>query len=624
MDPINLSDECDPINTYSDYSDQLFSFLNAEERAERDSAKETVGNSDATELSRDQDRWFRQGITILSHYSRPLHFDLTTDDRTDLSQMFWQGVVVAILVGDDIVATAKVIDKIDEGGVRVQVYRDGESPSHYESLFAGTGSVDVAELYHPITYDRQREALHRIQSLPSTRLTKPSPKWSILIGQKRASFAARHYARSSQKDVELYSNQRQAEAIIRALTADHLACIQGPPGTGKTRVIVELVRRLVETGKTVLLVADSNPAADNALAGKSTRDSIDPTSLLNYDVHSDTSDGELSIFRENDRRSEHPAVIQWSEGNPLSVTNANVVVTTTNSAARLVDEIEKFDHAIVDEAGQATAPSTCVPYSIANTVILIGDQKQLPPYRNTRPTHSNSLRHLSLFEHFYEHDGVFGPQIGVQFDQQYRMHDEISDISSELFYGSSIETAIDYEPILDTSVRLYDVPPGSKSNHNEYDKGTSKRNYTEAYVCAHETKLLLDGGLSSGQIGIATPYGAQADTIENKLKETSVPDYRDITVDTIRGFQGSEREAMILSLTRSNSTDNVGFFATDDGDGPNRLNVGITRGKRNLTLVGDWDTLTPTNIFNELYDLATDRTNPIELDADLVNANLIP
>ncbi|WP_241431191.1 AAA domain-containing protein, partial [Halococcus thailandensis] len=126
-----------------------------------------------------------------------------------------------------------------------------------------------------------------------------------------------------------------------------------------------------------------------------------------------------------------------------------------------------------------------------------------------------------------------------------------------------------------------------------------------------EPNYLLEQGLDPHDIGIATPYRAQVRALNEALADVGIDaETREkIYYDTISGFQGSERTAMICSFVRSNRDGNVGFLESHDG--PNRLNVGLSRAKRHLTVIGDWSTLINHPLYEQLHDLLTKQTKPI-------------
>ncbi|QZY01151.1 AAA domain-containing protein [Halobaculum rubrum] len=420
----------------------------------------------------------------------------------------------------------------------------------------------LSPLLNPVPFERQTEALDALADTPMA---------AALAGAEPLTFEDDAKAASEPLDDEL--NQDQHIAVDHALLADRLFCIHGPPGTGKTRTLVEFVRRSVQAGRDVLVCADSNQAVDNLLVGSSTDDDADEGSLHAYGQH---GTDEFTIHRANARRSNNRVVrAHYGDGNSGS---ADVVATTNSSAGRLARE---FDVLVLDEATQATCASACVPLSRAEKVVLAGDHQQLPPYTAAEGPVSSRYG-SSLFEHVYADGGVY-EGVGVQLRTQYRMHRDVAYLPNRLFYGKSLRNG---QAVPELS--NHDTIAAHSFGGREERVNHSLRNPTEARFVAILVERLLDDGLDPVQVGVITPYTAQVDLVRDRLAD--VNDGDGVVVDTIDAFQGSEREAIVISFVRSNEAGDLGFLGRAD-DGPRRLNVAMTRAKRHCALVGDWNTL---------------------------------
>ncbi|WP_126665174.1 DEAD/DEAH box helicase [Haloterrigena salifodinae] len=374
-------------------------------------------------------------------------------------------------------------------------------------------------------------------------------------------------------------NEFQAEAAERALRAKHVYCIHGPPGTGKTRTLNAITRQVVAEGGRVLVCAHSNSAVDNLLVGDSTLESIETGSL--HELAQDpTWNLDVSIARAGSG-CENKVVDKHYVGEKPG--NANIVATTASAAADF--DKDEFDIAIIDEATQANIPSSLIPYVCSEKIVLAGDHKQLPPYKSTE-AEERPIR-VSLFEHFL---AIYDSGVRTMLRRQYRMNEEIAEFPSTTFYGGELQT--------DEINRMWTVPDepplmGINVNGEEEDAGVSKKNSREAKVVAKRVKDLREKGVPMGCIGIITTYRGQIDTIQDILDEYIEESTRFVTIDTIDSFQGSEREAIIVSFVRSNDTGESGFLTFPE-EGPRRLNVALTRAKKHLTLVGDFETLGKT------------------------------
>ncbi|MEF8788555.1 MAG: AAA domain-containing protein [Haloarculaceae archaeon] len=421
-------------------------------------------------------------------------------------------------------------------------------------LARGREGFALTELCNPVPYDRERAGVE----------AATESFGDVLAGRRPLTFADTAAAESEPMDPEL--NQEQGVAVEHALLADDLFCIHGPPGTGKTRTLVEVVRRAVDAGRDVLVCADSNQAVDNVVVGSSTADRADDRSLH---AHAQHGSGEFTLRRQNARRSAS-SLVRDRYG---STDERPDVVAATNSSAAALSRT--FDLVVVDEATQATFTATCIPLSKAEKAVLAGDHRQLPPFSSTEDP-PDSAYGESLFEHVYAEGGVY-EGVGVQLRTQYRMHRDVVYFPNRRFYDGSLRTGRDVPPLGGTAIEGFDI------GGTEVGDGHSTANPWEAGLVVRLVERLRGDGVPPEGIGVITPYTAQSELLRSRLDPA-------VEVDTVDSFQGSEKTAVVLSLTRSNPQGEVGFLGRP-ADGPRRLNVALTRAKRYLAVVGDWSTL---------------------------------
>jgi superfamily I DNA and/or RNA helicase len=194
--------------------------------------------------------------------------------------------------------------------------------------------------------------------------------------------------------------------------------------------------------------------------------------------------------------------------------------------------------------------------------------------------------HISLFEQIQNR---YGSEIIERLRIQYRMNGKIAGFVSEEFYEDSLLhgdnnrdwTVSDLKPI---------VAFDTNAHEQSHEESSSKYNEFEAGLVAKQVRLLQMNGLESSEIGVITPYTAQVGIISKALKEQDVHNPFGVKIDTVDSFQGSEREAIIVSFVRSNSYHASGFLEFPE-EGRRRLNVALTRAKKRLVLIGDFDTL---------------------------------
>lgn len=476
-----------------------------------------------------------------------------------------------------------------------------ETVTDINTTFSNAARIKVASTHNPVPFDRQKDAINALKQYPE--------RWGLLTGRTTATFNADANENSTAHDAELYTNHAQRRAIEHSLTADNIAVLHGPPGTGKTRVIIEIVRRLVEAGNCVLVTAPSNAAVDNVLIGATTSDhDVDERSLYHVASADRFSLGRLNT--DSDKTAPFAAAT-YNDTNGCE----DVIASTLSSAA----EAREFDYAIVDEATQATKGETAIAMAHANTTLLVGDHKQLPPvtqgdiddglstfslsqlYGNSVGDPDAALERLyseSLFEHLYGDNGVYDSGIGVQFTTQYRMHRDICEFPNQRFYNGTLTTECDPDPV--PNVGRYTIVECDGREENIHG---SRRNQREADKVGTCVKLLIDEyGVSPSEIGVAAAYSEQKKHLQYVISQLSLDEVHDVKVDSFDGFQGSERDVMVLSFTRSNEDNNIGFLAGSNGT--RRLNVALTRAKRACYLVGDWNTLRQspeTDLYDDLY-----------------------
>ncbi|WP_302080570.1 DEAD/DEAH box helicase [Salinibaculum rarum] len=422
--------------------------------------------------------------------------------------------------------------------------------------------ISLYPIFNALPYDRELDCISRVQ--------QQNAKYGPVAGNSGLSFEPARALNTEFPEL----NESQRNAAYQALCTDDITLIHGPPGTGKTRTLVAVIREFVERGNKVLACAHSNQATDNLLVGNSTVDEPDPDSLHEAHVNDElqlarTGTGSTNRVVQRNHQTRHPG-------------NADVVGATMSAAAEF--DTNEFDVAIVDEASQASIPATFAPWLAAERMVLAGDHKQLPPYA------SDEMRdrdlEVSLYEHLVDRYGQDAAQL---LDTQYRMHEDIAAFPSAEFYDGKVKT-VDRP---NDPYTLWDLPPVTAHHVTGTETqryGTSYANEAEADIIATHVNDLRNRGTPSERIGVITGYTGQIQTIRNKLNDLSVSTDK-IEIDTVDSFQGGERTVILMSFVRSNDTGHSGFLSLPDV-GPRRLNVALTRAKKRLVLVGNWDTLT--------------------------------
>jgi predicted DNA helicase len=281
---------------------------------------------------------------------------------------------------------------------------------------------------------------------------------------------------------------------------------------------------------------------------------------------------------------------------------AAVICTTNSTAGSEILKGEKFDFAVIDEATQSTEPSALIAVLKAKRFIMAGDHKQLPPTVLNEEAACRSFT-KSLFERLL---ALYGDKIRVMLDVQYRMNEEIAEFPNREFYDGKLKA--------DEQVKrrtLRDILPESVDEDREDVKpflfidtcdeleervrkgSTSRENPGEAQLVKDIAERLLNRGIRPEDIAVISPYDDQVAQIKRMLHVEG------LEIKTVDGFQGREKEVVIVSFVRSNKSGTIGFLKD-----LRRLNVSITRAKRKLVLIGDSNTLESEGCYRRLVALA--------------------
>jgi predicted DNA helicase len=276
---------------------------------------------------------------------------------------------------------------------------------------------------------------------------------------------------------------------------------------------------------------------------------------------------------------------------------AEVVLATNSMVGSEALEGMTFDLAVVDEGSQQIEPSTLLPLLRAPRGVLAGDHRQLPP------TVLSDLEILkrSLFERLISRKLAPATMLRVQ----YRMHETIMDFPNKLMYDGEliahssvarrtlpVERSPE-DPVLDPSFPVVFADTSALVAPERLpERSTSYENPTEAAHLLRWVAELVACGIAPAQIGIITPYLAQVKLLRRLLEE-----FPDVEVKSVDGFQGREKEVILISFVRSNLARSVGFVSD-----PRRLNVAMTRARSKLLMIGDRSTLEPNEPFGKLFE----------------------
>ena len=410
------------------------------------------------------------------------------------------------------------------------------------------------------------------------------------------------------------------QLAMETAVSQRLTMIQGPPGTGKTHTAVHLLRSLIDMGRgPILACAESNVAVDNLLEGLlnlgvqairfgrpvKVRESL-RDATLDAQVSKHPKQDEIAFIREEtegmrsklhdlkgkDKGLAHRDINKnYREIRELEqritddvLASAEVLCTTNIGAGHFTLSNRKFSIVLIDEATQATEPSALVPIvKGARQLILVGDHRQLPPTVTSQRAEEGGLD-IPLFERLLS-NGLPAHMLTTQ----YRMHPTIREFPSARFYENRLEdgcSSSDRPPVAGFLWPDWDKPVAFVPVHGaeiEEEVGSSRSNMDEAAtVIQIVNDLLSPGDLSPEDIGIISPYAGQVRLIRTMIDG----EIEGLEVKSVDGYQGREKEIIVLSTVRANEAGKVGFLSNY-----RRLNVALTRAKRGLIVVGDDRTL---------------------------------
>uniref|UniRef100_A0A224YIC1 DNA helicase n=1 Tax=Rhipicephalus zambeziensis TaxID=60191 RepID=A0A224YIC1_9ACAR len=552
------------------------------------------------------------------------------------SHGFSNGDIVGVVVASDAareVICSGVVSSVASANITL-AFDEGR-----DTLDADDGRIfNLLKLANDVTYRRLKRTLEKLRK---TREIRYSNLIEILFGTVSPTEAP---ISTSQKPIE-FSNkaldESQQEAVAFSLRQKELAIIHGPPGTGKTTTLVEVILQCSKQGSKVLVCAPSNVAVDNLverllctslkvvrlghparLLPAIARHSLDAIlarsddfgiigdirkeidELMSSSAKSKAKDkgyqmrGKLSELRKELKDREHRAI-----GRILA--NADVVLSTLTTASDdgpLKNLPEgHFQVAIIDECSQALEVACWMALLRAPKCILAGDHLQLPPTIVSEAAAKGGLE-VTLMERALR---LHGEAVVRMLVTQYRMHELIMRWSSDRLYAGRLLAHASVAAHLlrdlpgvedndDTALplRLIDTA-GCGMVELDTPDDESKGNEGEADLVAIHVERLVSSGVPASEIAVISPYNLQVELIRLRLSAR----HPGLEIRSVDGFQGREKEAVVMSFVRSNDTGTVGFLAED-----RRINVAVTRARRHLAVVCDSTTMSRHDFLKSLVD----------------------
>jgi superfamily I DNA and/or RNA helicase len=485
------------------------------------------------------------------------------------------------------------------------------------------------------TYRVMREAIHELQNTEDKKLLHLR---SVLIGNEQPGF------RVEQPISFPWLNDSQQKAVQKVLCAREVAIVHGPPGTGKTTTLVEAIGETLRREAQVMVCAQSNAAVDwiseQLLArgisvlriGNPMRVSdnlLAATYERRYEAHPDYT--ELWAIRKAIREA-----VSRLSGNRLSgsersslgnhvsklrnrateleirineelFASSRVIACTLIGTASRVLERMQFSTLFIDEAAQAFEGACWAAIRHADRVIFAGDHKQLPPTIKCKEAEKAGLSRTLM-----EVVAQSKPSCVELLTVQYRMHRDIMKFSSDWFYHGRLTAAPECaeRTIVPIDPPLIWIDTANLGYEEEQNPLSQSRLNTNEGILLVETLKLYVNQIGKNRLidervdfGIISPYKSQVQLLrrliknEKELKQL----FPYITVNTVDGFQGQERDVILISMVRGNDEGRIGFL----GD-LRRMNVAITRARMKLIILGDTSTLSKTRFYRKLIEHVTE------------------
>ena len=485
-------------------------------------------------------------------------------------------------------------------------------------------ALGVQLFFDETSYRLMFEALDRVIRARSGRLADLRDIFYTKAPASRYTFDAMRFP---------WLNASQEKAVNEVLWAKDVAVVHGPPGTGKTTTLVEAIFETLRRESQVLVCAQSNMAVDwiseklvdrgiNVLRiGNPTRVNDKMLSFTyerRFEAHPDYP--QLWSIRKAIRelRQQRKHADSWhqkmdrlkSRATELELRirsslfgEARVIASTLTGAANRVLEGEKYSTLFIDEAAQALEAACWIAIRKAGRVILAGDHCQLPPTVKSIMALKGGLG-KTLMERIVENK----PETVTLLKMQYRMNEQIMKFSSEWFYHGMVESAptVSNRGILDYDTPMMWIDTAECDGKEEFvGENFGRINRAEAELTLQTLQQYLEKiGKQrileeSIDVGIISPYRAQVQLLRKELRKREFfrPYRHLLTVNTVDGFQGQERDIILISLVRSNDGGDIGFLRD-----LRRMNVAITRARMKLIILGSSETMTSHPFYKKLYE----------------------
>lgn len=499
-------------------------------------------------------------------------------------------------------------------------------------------NLGVQLYFDETSYKTMFHALDDVINAKNNRLADLKDIFAGQQAPKKLTFTQFHFP---------WLNSTQEQAVNEVLWAKDVEVVHGPPGTGKTTTLVEAIYETLHRETQVLVCAQSNMAVD-WISEKLVDHGVPVLRIGNpsrvndkmlsftyerkFESHPDYPElwsirKTIRQIKENRKRGDniHQKIARLRDRatelemaiNAQLFDEARVVACTLVGAANKLLVRHKFSTLFIDEAAQALEPACWIAIRRASRVILAGDHQQLPPTIKCFDALKQGLG-KTLMERIVENQ----PDAVTLLKVQYRMNDTIMQFSSDWFYHGEVQSdkSVKHRSVLEWEHAIQWVDGNEMQqqvneelteeeklnidfteqligeNHGRINKAeaelvlTTLRNYIDKIGKERFLEERLD-------VGIISPYKVQTQYLRQQIRkrEAFKPFRQVISVNTVDGFQGQERDIILISLVRSNENGQIGFLSD-----LRRMNVAMTRARMKLIIFGDKSTLQHHTFYRKL------------------------
>lgn len=618
-----------------DYFKRLAALLKIEKEEDRRSYEEQTSRLSVVQRRENGMTWYPVAIRD-TEIGRGDYLVIEVERTThhDLLHQFRFGMTVALFSNHDPRADRLegIVTHISGNRLKISTRTD-ELPD-----WTRNGKLGVDAVFDENSYAEMENALKLAPAIADKR--DEGELVRILTGVKKPTFDE-----SANVRINSNLNESQQIAVQKIVTANELAIVHGPPGTGKTTTLVQAIKTLIAADpQKVLVVAPSNAAVD--LLSEKLADAglnvirVGNPARVNERQMSLTLDSKVAVHQQwkeikrlKKQAAEYRDMAQkykrqfgaaereqrkalFTEARNISreierteqyivddvLSRADVVAATLVGANHFTVRSLRYKTVVIDEAGQALEPACWIPVLKGRKLVMAGDHLQLPP------TIKSAEAAKELSQTLMEKTVALHPEAVTLLQEQYRMNEIIAGFSSKEFYGDSLKAApaVAQWKLFENDLPLLFIDTAG-CGYEEVLEGTSISNPEEAafllQVLAKYAEELqphyTTGAFPS--IAIISPYRHQVELLKEGVQSSPALTALgpSLSVNTIDSFQGQERDAVFISMTRSNADATIGFLSDI-----RRMNVAMTRARKKLVVVGDSATLSQFRFYADFIDYA--------------------